>query len=369
VGLPAVIVAWDARKLHDGGIGSYIRNTLGALARAAREPSYVALLEPADRGTVRWPGEVREVPVRASKYGLSEHWVVPRAARAAGADLLHAPHYTLPLTWSGPAVVTIHDLTHIRFANFFPPGASLYARAVAGAAARRARVVLADSSHTRDDVVTFLRVPETKVRVVPLGVSPGLRGVPPDRLQAFRRERRLPEAYLLYVGARKPTKNLETLLAAVARIEPARRPPLVLSGPPWEPTHRLARLAASHGLDSIHFAGDLADDAELASLYSGAALYAQPSLAEGFGLPPLEAMACGTPVVTSDAGSLPETVGDAAVTLPPLDVERWTDTIAFLLGDEGRRADLIRRGLARAASFTWQRTAERTLEAYADAMA
>ena len=117
-----------------------------------------------------------------------------------------------------------------------------------------------------------------------------------------------------------------------------------------------------------HFAGDLRDDEALACLYSGARLYVHPALTEGFGLPPLEAMKCGTPVLCSGGGALPETVGDAAALLPPADPERWAAEIEALLGDEARRADLVRRGLARAATFTWDKAAARTLEVYEQAL-
>ncbi len=365
-----MIVGLDARKLRDGGIGTYIRGLLGALARTPRGHEFVALVDPADRGSMaRAGGRVREVPVRAARYGLGEHLAVPRAARRAGVELLHEPHYTLPLGWRGPAVVTIHDLIHVRFPQFFPPGAALYARAMAGMAARRARLVLVDSSHARREVVDLLRVPEAKVRVVPLGVPPGFAPVPAAEVEAFRAARALPAGYLLYVGARKPHKNLPVLLEALARIPIASRPPLVLSGPAWSPDEPLARLAGRLDLAAtVHFAGPLRDEGDLARLYSGAALYVQPSLAEGFGLPPLEAMACGTPVLASDAGALPETLGAAAASLPPGDPQAWSVAITALLADTARRQELVRDGFARAREFTFERTASGTLDAYEEAL-
>ena len=365
-----MIVGLDARKLRDGGIGTYIRGLLGALGRAPRGHEFVALVDPADRGSVaRADGRVREVPVRAGKYGLGEHVVVPRAARRAGVELLHEPHYTLPLGWRGPAVVTIHDLIHVRFPQFFPPGAALYARAMAGMAARRARLVLVDSSHTRREVVELLGVPEAKVRVVPLGVPPGFAPAPAAEVEAFRAARGLPAGYLLYVGARKPHKNLPVLLEALARIPAVSRPPLVLSGPAWSADEPLARLAGRLDLPAtVHFAGALRDEGDLARLYCGAALYVQPSLAEGFGLPPLEAMACGTPVLASDAGALPETLGTAAASLPPGDPQAWSVAITALLADTTRRQERVRDGFARVREFTFERTAGGTLDAYEEAL-
>jgi glycosyltransferase involved in cell wall biosynthesis len=353
----------DARKLWDGGIGTYVRGLLRGLSALPNAPELLALLDPRDLGSVRWPGTIREVPVRAGKYGLSEHWEVPRAARRAGVTLLHEPHYTLPLGWSGPSVVTIHDLIHVRFARFFAPGAALYARTMASLAARRARAVIANSSHTKADLIELLGVPDSKVHVISLGISAGLSRPRHEAIEEFSRARSLPRDYVLYVGARKGHKNLELLLGAMARIPAERRPALVLSGDPWPQDSRLGRLASRLQVAPV-FAGDLRDDASLSRLYAGARLYVHPALTEGFGLPPLEAMACGTPVLSSNGGALAETVGDAAATLPPADPERWAREIQALLGDESRRAELIQRGLARAREFTWQRAAAETLELY-----
>jgi len=364
-----VNVALDARKLFDGGIGTYVRELLAAFARDPRDDRFTALVDPRDAGRVAWPGPVAERVAVAGKYGLAEQWVVPREARAAGAELLHAPHYTLPLLWGGPSVVTVHDLIHLRFPRFFPPGAAVYARVVAGSATRRARVVLVDSEFTRADVLERLGAAPEKVRVVPLAVPAGLAPPPPGDVQAFLAARRLPRDHVLYVGARKGHKNLELLLRAWAAMPPVERPPLVLSGSPWPVDDPHARLAEALGVSRhVHFAGALGGPGELAALYGGAALYAHPALCEGFGLPPLEAMACGTPVLASDAGSLPEVLGDAAESLPPHGPEAWADTIRRLLGDTTRRSDLAARGRARAARFSWERTAELTRVAYRDAL-
>jgi glycosyltransferase involved in cell wall biosynthesis len=307
--------------------------------------------------------------VRAGKYGLAEHFAVPAEARRAGAELLHAPHYTLPLMWRGPSVVTIHDLIHIRFARFHRPGVALYARAMASLAARRARVVITDSESTRRDVLELLGAPAGKIRVVPLGVSRSIHRVDTESAAGFLAERRLPIDHVLYVGARKGHKNLELLLRAWAAMPANERPPLVLSGSAWTASEPLAALADSLGVaDSIRFAGELRDEWELSCLYSGASLLVQPSLAEGFGLPPLEAMACGVPVLASDAGSLPEVLGDAAELLPPREPAAWATAVLGLLSDVARRAALAERGSKRAARFTWERTARATRAIYEEAL-
>ena len=362
-------VAIDARKLHDGGIGTYVRGLVSGLASAYPRDEWNAIVDPVHAGSMRWPGDVHEVAVRAGKYGFAEHVVVPRAARSVGAQLLHAPHYTLPLGWSGAAVVTIHDLIHIRFARFQRPGVALYARFMAGLAAKRAAVVIADSEATKLDILELLAVPAAKVSVVPLGVSPLLRPVPAVDIAVFRSEHALPAQYVLYVGARKRHKNLELLVRAWGVMRPADRPPLVLSGMPWDEHDPLARLARMLGVErTIRFAGAMHDELALACLYSGAALVVQPSLSEGFGLPPLEALACGVAVLSSDAGSLPEVLGDGAVYLPPHGPEAWAAEVLGLLSDGALRQTLATRGRARAATFTWARTAQLTRELYDVAM-
>jgi len=365
-----VRIGVDARKLRDGGIGTYIRNLLGVFFGRPDGHRFVVFLLQEDLGSMARPGApAEEVRVRAGKYSVSEHWLLARAARRAQVDLYHSPHYTLPLPIHCPAVVTVHDLIHVRFARFFPAGAGIYARTIAGAAVRKARLVLVDSSHVRDDVQEILGVPSERVRVVPLGISKGFTRRAAHPVEQFLRERKLPSAYLLYVGARKKHKNLALVIDAMGRLPRSERLPLVLSGPAWRLSHPLAQRAQRAGISScIHFTGPLHDDEDLALLYSGAALYLQPSLDEGFGLPPLEAMACGTPVLSSSAGALRETLGDAAVLLPPSEPEAWAESMTELLNNSVRREDLIRKGLVRARAFTWERTAELTLGAYTEAL-
>lgn len=360
-------VAIDARKLRDGGIGTYVRNLLREFARRPDGNEFVALVAPEDRGAVA-SGAVTEQIVRAGNYSISEHLVVARAARLAGADLLHAPHYTLPLAWGGPAVVTIHDLTHITHAHLFPPGAALYARVVAGIAARRARIVLTVSELARTHIVSLLGVPEGRVRVTPLAVSGGISRRSPEEVAAFRSERGLPSEYLLFVGALRRHKNVGLLIEAL-RLLPKSSPPLVLAGGPWAPGSPFSEAARDAGvLDRIVFAGPTRNDQETSLLYSGAALYVHPSISESFNLTTLEAMACGVPVLSSTGGALRESLGDAAAFLPPENPAAWAEAITALLGDEAQRAGLVRRGVERVRSYSWERTAALTLDAYRGAL-
>jgi len=221
----------------------------------------------------------------------------------------------------------------------------------------------------RDDVQEILGVSPDRVRIVPLGISKEFTRRSAEDSGRFLHERSLPSAYFLYVGARKKHKNLALLIDALERLPPSDRLPLVLSGPAWNLAHPLAQRAQQAGVATcIDFSGPLHGDDDLALLYSGAALYVQPSLDEGFGLPPLEAMSCGTPVLSSSAGALRETLGDAAVLLPPSEPEVWAESMTELLQNSLRREELIRRGLAHARTFTWERTAQLTMDAYGEAL-
>lgn len=365
---PAIRLALDARKVHDGGIGTYIRGLSEGWEHNVQAPSGVALVARRHAGRMRWSPGLIERTVDARSYGFAEHWRVPAAARAAGANVLHEPHYTFPLGWRGAAVVTVHDLIHLRFPGFFPPGAALYARLVAGAAVARAEVVLTVSEFTRQDLLERLGASPERVVVTPLAAGAGIARPDDATLTAFRVRHGLPTGYVLYVGARKRHKNLERLLHAWAVIPVASRPELVLAGPPWTVEHPLARLARDLGVTaSVRFVS-AGDETTLSALYAGAGLLVQPSLCEGFGLPPLEAMACGTPVLASDAGSLPEVVADAGLQVSPHDTEAWANAVVRLLEDRELRATCIERGFRRAAGYSWATTARLTSEAYAAAL-
>jgi glycosyltransferase involved in cell wall biosynthesis len=226
-------------------------------------------------------------------------------------------------------------------------------------------VVLVDSESTADDVEERLKPRAGKVRVVPLAVPEGFAAPPAGTLAAFRAAHRLPAGYVLYVGARKKHKNLDLLLRAWSAMNDPERPPLVLSGAPWPAGDPHAKLVAELGLAKwIHFAGHLEDDAALAALYAGAALYAHPALWEGFGLPPLEAMASGAPVVTSNVSSLPEVTGDAAVLVDPHDTSSIVQGVRRVLSDPDFADQLRLRGPVRARQFSWERSVAKTRDLY-----
>jgi glycosyltransferase involved in cell wall biosynthesis len=381
------------------GSGQYIRQ----LARALAE------LEPSVEQTLVFPGlQVGRLKVEGwncqpptsnlQPFGLSlrakpptsnlqkllfEQLGFPRAARRLGADLAHVPYFAPPLFPTIPTVVTIHDLIPLilpAYRNSWQ--VRLYMQLVA-MAAPRATAIIADSECSRRDVVRLLGIPAERVHVVylaaderfrpplsPLGEGPGVRG-DLTGLDAVRQKYGLPECYALYLGGFDRRKNLQGLLAAYTRVvrEAPDAPPLVIGGrlpdcdSAFSPDPR--RLAGEAGLAPAHvrFIGWV-DEVDKPALYSAALVFIFPSIYEGFGLPLLEAMACGVPVIASNAASLPEVVGTAGWLVAPDDPAGLAQAILRVIGDPALAAGLRARSLAQAARFSWRRCAEETLAVY-----
>jgi glycosyltransferase involved in cell wall biosynthesis len=310
------------------------------------------------------------VPVNARErvqWVLGEQTLLPLLAARARVELIHSMASTAPLWGRFRRVVTVHDLIYARFPDAHAGIRDKGMRVLVPSAARRSDRVIADSHSTREDLVELLGLARARIDVVPLGLG------------AVRREQPLPERdvrthlelgerdVVLSLSAKRPHKNLLALIGALAQIAPERRPVLVIPGYPTAHESELRARAAALGI-----AGDLRfpawlSNAELEGLWSITRAFVFPSLYEGFGLPVLEAMARGVPVACSNASSLPEVAGEAALLFDPHDQAAIASAISRLLSDETLRARLQARGIARARQFTWERTARLTLESYARA--
>ena len=359
----------DVRKLHDFGIGTYIRNLLRHLARMDRETEFVLLCRPQDQQELSSAGEnFRSVPETAANYSIAEQLTVPWALKREGVTLFHAPHYVLPPLVRCRTVVTIHDCIHLMFPQYLPNRLALaYARTSITAAARRANRVLTVSESSKRDILRFVDVPADKIDVIYNAYDERF-GVEPNEEDVVRvRERfQLHDEFVLYAGNVKPHKNLTRLIDAfnLVRQRGLDHLKLVMIGDEISKYTALRRAVHHHQLHKyVRFLGYLPEET-LAVMYRLAGVFVFPSLYEGFGLPPLEAMASGTPVVTSNVSSLPEVAGNAALLVDPYDPAAIADGIYTVLTDESVRRDLRKKGLARASQFSWEASVRRVREIY-----
>ena len=351
------------------GIHRYIQALLEHLPQVSphRFSAYVGdpRVRPED-----WPGlEVRRAPFPTTRPPLRILWeqcLQPLALLRDGADLVHGMAYALPLLCPTQAVVTVHDLSFLRYPQAFKRGNRIYLSAATRLAVARAEAVIAVSQHTAQELQRLLGVPPWRIHVVPNGVDARFRPLARREVEAFRQRRGLPERFVLYVGTFEPRKNLETLLRTYGTLvhrDPHTRPLIIAGGRGWHYARVFALLERLALEDRVRFPGFIAHE-ELPLWYNAATLFVFPSLYEGFGLPVLEAMACGTPVVASNASSLPEVVGEAGLLVAPRDVEGLAEAMRRLLTDAALREELRARGRDRASKYSWRASAVRTAAVY-----
>ncbi len=335
------------------GIGHYTANLLAALRRIAPENEYI----PLDWG--------RDPAMRLDRRLRWQQWELPRRAQAAQADILHVTGFDAPRFKPCPVVLTVHDLIGALFPRQFPWAARCYWASWLPRSVRWADAIIADSENTRRDVMRLTGIPSERITVIPLGVDPRFHAAQPaEALARVRQRYGLPEAFILYIGTLEPRKGLDTLLAAFVQAASTLAHDLVVVGKKGWYTEHLFNQVRVFGLEKrVHFTGYVADE-DLPALYAAASLFAFPSRYEGFGLPPLEAMACGTPVVSSNAASLPEVVGQAGLSVPPDDAAALANAIWQVLCSPELSARLRQSGRQQAQGFTWDETARQTLAVY-----
>ena len=359
----------DARKLHDFGIGTYIQNLLRELAKIDRQNEYVLFTRPRDVSVAASLGEnFRAVPNRSAHYSIGEQISIPLAVKREHLDLFHAAHYVLPALTPSKTVVTIHDCIHLMFPEYLPHHLGYaYARAALYTAAHKSDRIFTVSEQSKRDILKFFKVPPEKIVVTPNAIDERVIAPPTEEHVTQTRERyQLSHSYLLYVGNIMPHKNLERLIEAFHLVRTQGRSELELLIIGAEISKLQALRRAVHRYDIhryVRFLGYVPDET-LAVLYRLASVFVFPSLYEGFGLPPLEAMASGTPVVTSNVSSLPEVVGDAAILVDPYSAQAIADGILKVLRSTHLRDDLRRRGLKRSQEYSWARSVQRVREIY-----
>jgi len=300
---------------------------------------------------------------------LWEQLALPAAVRRAHADVLHATAFVAPIVRPAPTVITIYDVSFALFPQFFRGFNQTYLRAGTRWSARHAQRIITISDCARRDVHRLYGVPLDRITVAYPGVDENLQRADPDRVGEFRRLKNLPDKFLLCLGTLEPRKNLSMLVRAFAQLKrECVDAVLVLAGGiGWLADEILATIESCGVQDSVLLPGYVAAE-EKALWYAAATAFVFPSLYEGFGLPPLEAMACGTPVVTSNAASLPEVVGEAGLMLAPDEVQGWAAALKRLWTDAAYRAELADRGVRQARQFTWQAASRQIAHAYHDSL-
>lgn len=371
-------IDYTAAVQQRAGIGRYTRELVRTLAALDDANEYV--LFQASRGArgpaTAWPRNfrVRSVP-------LTDHWLailwqrlrlpIPVEVRTGLVDVFHSPDFVLPPVWRARTVLTVHDLSFLTTPESSVPALRDYLTRAVPRAVARADHILADSQSTKDDLATYLGVDGERISVVYPGVDPRFRPLDEPAIADVCARYDLSWPFILSVGTLQPRKNYPTLIEAFARLCKGDELPMPLAslrlviagGKGWlyqEIFDTVERLGLG---ERVRFLGFVPDD-DLPALYNAAEVLAMPSLYEGFGLPVLEALACGTPVVTSNVSSLPEVAGDAALLVSPDDVAGLSRALQRALTNQELRTTLRERGLAQAREFTWQRAAETVLGIY-----
>jgi glycosyltransferase involved in cell wall biosynthesis len=366
-------IAIDARIAHytGAGIGQYTTHLAQALAKQDSQNEYVILQSRKDHRVLVNGPNVRRMSLWTPSHNRMEQDLLAAefSLRRLDFDLLHSPDFIPPLRLTGfKSVITVHDLAFLRWPHFMTADAARYYGQV-DHAVKRADAIIAVSESTKGDLVRLLGVPPEKITVVYEAADPVYRPIPPEEAWASLKSKYpLPEEFILFVGTIEPRKNIGTLLRAYRRLRDDYKHTagLVLAGSVGWLADQVFEDVEQLGLkDHVTFLGRV-ENGNLVYLYNLARCLAHPAYYEGFGLTPLEAMACGTPVVTSNGSALPEVVGDAALMVDPNGDEALAVALQRLLTDHTLRTSLREKGLARARTFSWERAADHTLAVYRD---
>jgi glycosyltransferase involved in cell wall biosynthesis len=353
-----------------GGVAFYLLELVAALQRIDRDNQYCLIVRDVHASELApaAPNFV-VVPVALRSRGARIVWEqtrLPSLARELQLDVLHSPHYTRPLRrLPCRSIVGMMDLTFFVLPQYHTLGKRIFFRFMIRTCARKADRLIAISESTARDLQQYLRVPANRIDVTPLAASPAFTpDIPRQAVNEVRRRYQLPDEYVLYVGRLEPRKNLPRLLDAYAQLLQRRpsAPPLVLAGARgWHP--RDLDRALNRAGSSVRAIGYVSD-ADLPALYAGAGIFVYPSLYEGFGIPVIEALACGVPTITSNVSSMAEVAADAAELVDPSNTSEIVSALERLMEDAVRRAELRARGIARARCYSWDLTAQRTRESY-----
>lgn len=357
----------DARKYFDYGIGTYLRNIIDQFAKISSPHQFFLLAAPDDiKNLPKFPGNFSVIKESAGKYSLREHLTIPAKLRKLEVDLYHSPHYVVPLVKAKPTLTVISDLIHLHFkANLKRVGAYTYAKFMIKHALKSSDSVVTISQWSKNDILQLGYFRKSDINVIYGAVDDRFRKITDAAiLGAVFKKVNIPDKYILYTGAFKEHKNIARLIQAFSRLKRQQCPFLILAGDRLEKYKHLQALINELDLQKNIINAGWLNLEEFIALYSGAAAFVFPSLYEGFGLSPLEAMKCRTPVVSSDAACMPEILGEAALYFDPYSVEDMAGKIGDVLGDDKLRGGLIEAGAAQVQKYSWRRSANKYLELY-----
>jgi glycosyltransferase involved in cell wall biosynthesis len=357
----------DARLTYyrRGGITEYIEALIRELATLDTENQYFILQSRKDARNLAQGAHQKRIRCWTPAHHRIERLALGAETLPLRLNLLHSPDF-IPPHGMHRSVITIHDLNFLHYPDFLTTESRRYYNDQIEAAVNRAEHIMTDSEATRQDVIKMLNIPPENVTTILLGISEHFRRVSDEKIDAFISQHNLMRGYILFVGTFEPRKNLKGLLRAYAqlRVDLRDAPPLVIAGRPGWLDESIYELAASLKLgEHLRWIEDFSHE-DHPTLYSGAGVLCLPSFYEGFGFPPLEAMACGTPTVVADRASLPEVVGDAGLLIDPDRPASIADALCKVLTDSELAASMVERGYAQASKFQWHETAQQTLAIY-----
>ena len=367
-------IAIDARMGHERvGMGVYVSGLISHLGKIDKENEYFVIVHkgkkadfiPRQQNFIVW-----ETSISYENHFRRDIWeqvYLPWKLHKHRIDVYHGPSYVLPIFAKNKMVLTIYDMTLFATHDWYNPISRFRVQKLLRASAKKAHKIIAGSENSKRDIIEILRVPEEKVRVIYIGVNDMYKPIDDQHeLDSIKARYGITGRFVLHVGSLNPRKNIPRLIDAYGRLpaEILEEYQLVIAGKrSWKSEGIFAKVKQSGLEDRVIFTGFVEDD-DLPLLMNAADLLVFPSLYEGFGIPPLEAMACGTPVVASNASSIPEVVGDAALLFDPYNIEEMADAMYRALTDEQLRNELRRKGFERVKLFSWEKAARETLAVY-----
>lgn len=342
------------------GFGFYVSNLVENLKQVDAKNEYL-LARPKS-----------EVDFSTPQRFIWDQFKLPKIAAGASCDLLHQPCFSAPLCFRGPVVVTIHDIISILFPQNIPFASRMFYSKWMPFSYSKASQIISISESTKNDIIRVLKIPEDKITVIHNGYDIRLKTrASSDELSKVRKKYNLPEEYLLHVGTLEPRKNLSFLIDVFSEVIKDKKNSnlsLVITGKKGWYYEGLFQKVEKLGLqDRVVFTGYI-DERDKKAIYQAAKIFTFPSIYEGFGLPPLEAMACGVPVVSSNTSSMPEVIGDAGILISPKNKSAWVEAISRLNNDSGLRGEMKKKNLSQIQKFDWVKTAQRTVEVYEKAV-